>query len=158
MARIFIALLFIAVTVFAVADWAVRSKTSTPGRVNRWIWLAVILLLPMVGPLTWIIVGAVTRAEEKQSGYQTPGPTKSGRPDDDPEALLDLMDRINRRRHRTRPEPRSPQSFGETSDRASDSQSDGPTGRPMADADDNGHSRNGDEGQSDPSPKQADGK
>ena len=108
MARFLIALLFIAVTVFAVADWAVRSKTFTPGRVNRWVWLAVILLIPMVGPLTWIIVGAVTRAEEKQTGYpQGQVSTDQVRPDDDPEAISDVVDRINRRQRRTRPEPRT---------------------------------------------------
>lgn len=108
MARFLIALLFIAVTVFAVADWAVRSKTSTPGRLNRWVWLAVILLIPMVGPLTWIIVGAVTRAEEKQGRYPAaPEPIQRGRPDDNPEAISDVVDRINRRQRRTKPEPRT---------------------------------------------------
>lgn len=106
MARILLALLFIAVTVFAVADWVVRSRTSTPGRINRWLWLAVILFLPLVGPLTWIIVGAVTRAEEQRNQSRAvPERRSEFRPDDNPDAVSDIVDRINRRQRRTKMGP-----------------------------------------------------
>ncbi len=104
MARLVLILLAVALTVFALADWLTRSKTWTPGKVNRWVWLAVILLLPIVGPLTWIIVGVVVRAEAKQQERIEPSPRSSLPPDDNPDAILDVADRIARRQKRSRPE------------------------------------------------------
>lgn len=105
MARIVLILLAVALTVFAIADWAARSKTWTPGRLNRWLWLAVIILLPIIGPLAWIITGMVTRAEASRSGSAPSGPAIQARPDDDPDAVSDVADRIARRSHRTKPAP-----------------------------------------------------
>ncbi len=105
MPRFLIALLFIAVTVFAVSDWVVRSRVSTPGHINRWVWLAVIVLIPLIGPLAWIISGLVTRAEE-HSGQRSPAPTVPELPpDDNPDAISDVADRLARRKKRTRERP-----------------------------------------------------
>lgn len=104
MARILLVLALFAVTIYAVADWIARSRTWTPGRVNRWVWLAVIILLPAIGPLAWIITGLVTRAEQRQNPTrEVPEPPKSLRPDDDPDAISDLVERFARREKRTRP-------------------------------------------------------
>lgn len=105
MARLVLILLAVALTVFALADWFARSKTWTPGKVNRWVWLAVIVLLPIVGPLTWIIVGVVARAEAKQQERSESAPRSSLPPDDNPDAILDVADRIARRQKRSRPTP-----------------------------------------------------
>ena len=102
MARILLVVAALAVTIFAVADWASRSRTWTPGRINRWVWLAVIVLLPIIGPLAWIITGLVTRAEGGGPAPQA-APPRVSRPDDDPTAISDLADRIARREKRTRP-------------------------------------------------------
>ncbi len=103
MARLLLVLLVIALTVFAVADWVTRSKEWTPGRVNRWLWLAVIVLLPVIGPLVWIIIGLVTRAEvNRMPATATPIDLP---PDDNPEAISDVANRIVRRQKRTKPEP-----------------------------------------------------
>lgn len=103
MARLLLVLLAIALTVFAVADWVTRSKEWTPGRVNRWLWLAVIVLLPVIGPLVWIIIGLVTRAEaNRMPATATPIDLP---PDDNPEAISDVANRIVRRQKRTKPEP-----------------------------------------------------
>ncbi|WRS30386.1 PLD nuclease N-terminal domain-containing protein [Actinomycetaceae bacterium MB13-C1-2] len=103
MARLLLVLLAIALTVFAVADWATRSSEWTPGRVNRWLWLAVIVLLPVIGPLVWIIIGLVTRAEADRMPASS-APVNLP-PDDNPEAISDVANRIVRRQKRTKPEP-----------------------------------------------------
>lgn len=104
MARIMLVVLALAITIYAISDWVSRSRTWTPGRVNRWVWLAVIVLIPIIGPLAWIIVGLVTRAEQRRVGTSPDSsPPRSSRPDDNPEALSDLADRISRRQHRSRP-------------------------------------------------------
>ena len=43
---------------FAVADWARRSEFRY---LSRWVWLAIIVLLSMVGPICYLFLG---RAEE----------------------------------------------------------------------------------------------
>ncbi len=103
MARLLLVLLIVALTVYAVADWVTRSREWTPGNVNRWLWLAVIVLLPVIGPLAWIIIGLVTRAEDRNQSPSAPGADIP--PDDNPEAISDVADRIARRQKRTRPEP-----------------------------------------------------
>ena len=104
MARIMLVVLALAITIYAISDWVSRSRTWTPGRVNRWVWLAVIVLIPIIGPLAWIIVGLVTRAEQRRVNTSPDStPPRSSRPDDNPEALSDLADRISRRKHRSRP-------------------------------------------------------
>ncbi len=105
MARILLVVLVPTLTIFAVADWVSRSRTWTPGRVNRWVWLAVIVLIPVIGPLAWIITGIVTRAEQKNFGPPLAHPSQraSSRPDDDPQAISDLANRIARRERRSRP-------------------------------------------------------
>ena len=104
MARIMLVVLALAITIYAISDWVSRSRTWTPGRVNRWVWLAVIVLIPIIGPLAWIIVGLVTRAEQRRVNTSPDStPPRSSRPDDNPEAISDLADRISRRQHRSRP-------------------------------------------------------
>ena len=104
MARIMLVVLALAITIYAISDWVSRSRTWTPGRVNRWVWLAVIVLIPIIGPLAWIITGLVTRAEQRRVGTSPEAsPPRSSRPDDNPEALSDLADRIARRQNRSRP-------------------------------------------------------
>lgn len=101
MARILLVVISLAITIYAIADWAARSRSWTPGRVNRWVWLAVILLIPFLGPLAWIIAGVVTRAEQRRTSHHPTEPPPAARPDDNPEAISDLADRLARRQKRT---------------------------------------------------------
>ena len=108
MARVLLIIGVVAITVYAIADWMARSATWTPGRLNRWVWLAVIIFLPVVGPLAWIITGLVTRAEERQSRGRPAFEQPSFQaPDDNPSAVADVADRIARRQRRTRPKRKS---------------------------------------------------
>lgn len=105
MGRIILLVLAIAVTIYAIFDWIARSRTWTPGRVNRWVWLAIIVLIPVIGPLSWMITGWVTTAEQAMYGEAPQEESRPSRPDDDPDAISDLADRIARRQKRSRPRP-----------------------------------------------------
>ncbi len=107
MARILLILGSIAITVFAVADWVSRSKRWTPGRVNRWVWLALIIFVPIIGPLAWVITGLVVRAEDAHGSGGPAVPPPPARPDDNPHAVSDVADRLSRRKKRNRqPRPK----------------------------------------------------
>ena len=117
MFRILLVLLWLAVTVFAIADWARTPEEEMPGRIPRMMWLIILLLtIPSfsIGSVVWLIVRQVGRAEAVQRGEATPGPgicPRSPRreeppaptpaplaPDDDPEFLFKLERDIRRRR------------------------------------------------------------
>lgn len=125
MARILLVVALLAVTVYALADWASRSRTWTPGKVNRWVWLALIVLIPLIGPLAWIITGWVTRAEASRAPSASQQTTKP-RPDDNPDAISDLADRISRRQKRTRPELKFEDGSGTPSPNPSSPEDEGP--------------------------------
>lgn len=92
MARLIIFALAVGVTLYALLDWAFYSKKFTPGGISRWIWLAVIILIPVLGPITWIVLHLVSDAETKQEHE------KQIPPDDDLNFLSDVSHRIKRRR------------------------------------------------------------
>ena len=141
MPRLILILLAVALTVFAVADWAARSRTWTPGRLNRWLWLAVILFLPIVGPLAWIIIGAVTRAEAAQAEGSDDEPKAPTRPDDNPEAVSDVAERIARRSRRTRPAPPRSEPAGGPEEVAGEDRKDDPKDEDPASRGDAGSER-----------------
>lgn len=99
MARVLLFVVAIGLTIYALFDWIFRSRQRTPGGVNRWLWLAVIVLIPVAGPAAWIILSLVMAAEAKD----TPDRSESLAPDDDPEYLREVAERIKRRQKRTRP-------------------------------------------------------
>lgn len=117
MFRVLLVLLWLAVTVFAIADWARTPEEEMPGRIPRMMWLIILLLtIPSfsIGSIVWLIVRQVGRAEAAQRGETTPGPGIFPRfprreepptpppapvaPDDDPEFLFKLERDIRRRR------------------------------------------------------------
>ncbi len=109
MTRILLILAFIAVEVFAVTHWVAHSRSETPGGLSRWLWLLVILIVPLVGPTAWLGSYVVMRAEKiqrekyaKDSYYQRP-------PDDNPEEIARVAERLRRRLGEqiqdTRPKP-----------------------------------------------------
>lgn len=100
MARVLLFVVAIGLTIYALFDWIFRSRQRTPGGVNRWLWLAVIVLIPVAGPAAWIILSLVMAAESKNM----PDNTDPVAPDDDPEYLREVAERIKRRQKRTRPD------------------------------------------------------
>lgn len=91
MARVLLFAFIIGITIYALLDWGFYSKQGTPGGLNRWFWLVVIIVLPILGPLVWVllrIVGGAAALEE---------PRRPVAPDDDPEYLAYLSKKMERR-------------------------------------------------------------
>ncbi|HEX7352380.1 PLD nuclease N-terminal domain-containing protein [Brachybacterium sp.] len=96
MARGIIAVLSIALTVFALAD-CVQTEDEKVRGLPKWAWIVLIVLIPWVGPITWLFVG-----KERSSGtgrQQRKGPTA---PDEDPDFLRQLDEDIRRERRERR--------------------------------------------------------
>ncbi|WP_394215478.1 PLD nuclease N-terminal domain-containing protein [Brachybacterium vulturis] len=96
MARGIIAVLSIALTVFALAD-CVQTEDEKIKGLPKWAWIVLIVLLPWVGPITWLFVG-----KERTSGggqVHRRGPVA---PDEDPDFLRRLDEDIRRERRKRR--------------------------------------------------------
>ncbi|GAA2750453.1 PLDc N-terminal domain-containing protein [Amnibacterium kyonggiense] len=80
MARVlvFAAIAAAVLTVFAVVDCALTERRRVRA-LPKWLWLLVALLLPVVGPLLWLLIG-------RGSVDRRPAPRVIG-PDDDPAFL-----------------------------------------------------------------------
>ncbi|GAA4522985.1 PLD nuclease N-terminal domain-containing protein [Brachybacterium paraconglomeratum] len=95
MARGIIAVLSIALTVFALADCVQTGDDKIRG-LPKWAWIVLIVLIPWVGPITWLFVG---RERTFGGGGETQprrkGPTA---PDEDPDFLRRLDEDIRRER------------------------------------------------------------
>lgn len=117
MVRVVIAILSLAVTVFAVADIARTPKDEIPARIPKPLWLLLAILLTPVGGLAWIIVSRVTQAEARggqvnrgfwysqdsaiklpQRTYTNQDPYMYGAPDDDPNLAWHLEKQMRQKR------------------------------------------------------------
>ena len=126
MARGIMAVLSIALTVFALAD-CVQTQDDKVRGVPKWAWIVLIVLIPWVGPLTWLFVGKERSWGRGSSG--SPGPRRDGplAPDEDPEFLRKLDEDIRRERRERRERGEGPGDSGEFDDGPGDSGTD--TGR-----------------------------
>src|SRR5699024_5231219 len=96
MARGLIAVLSIALTVFALAD-CVQTEDEKIKGLPKWAWIVLIVLIPWVGPITWLFVG---RERSIGGGPQRRrGPLA---PDEDPDFLRRLDEDIRRERRERR--------------------------------------------------------
>ena len=85
----------IAIAIFALFDLA-RSEVRERAGIHRFAWVAVIVLLPVIGPLVWILIsrlqqqqGGAARPPSQSRPFPTRPPSRTGpvAPDDDPEFL-----------------------------------------------------------------------
>lgn len=93
----------IAIAIYALFDLA-RSDVRERAGIHPLAWAAVIVLLPVIGPLVWILVsrlqeGSATRPPSQSHPFPTRPPSRTGpvAPDDDPDFLWKL-DQQRRRR------------------------------------------------------------
>ncbi|SPT53232.1 Uncharacterised protein [Actinomyces bovis] len=113
--RVVLIVLVIALTLYAVLDCARTPSESLPQPLPKPVWLLVIILFTVVGPVAWIITSRVKAAEERggmvertvwssQEGisFQRRGRQAQRRtlgPDDDPDFLRNLEQDIRRRKY-----------------------------------------------------------
>ncbi|EJZ85892.1 PLDc N-terminal domain-containing protein [Winkia sp. UMB3158] len=114
MARVVMAILTLAVTIYAAADCARTPSDKLPARLPKAIWLLLIILLPPLGALAWIVISRVLAAEANDGKidatmwssaeplnfrHNAPGTRpRTMAPDDDPEFLFKLKRDLQKRR------------------------------------------------------------
>lgn len=98
MLRAIPAILSIAIAIFALAD-CVQTEDERVRGLPKWAWIVLIVLIPWVGPITWLIVGK-DRTGGAGRGPGRGAPRRSGpmAPDEDPEFLRKLDEDIRRER------------------------------------------------------------
>lgn len=94
MLRGLVAVLSIALTVFALAD-CVQTEDDKIRGIPKWAWIVLIVLLPWVGPITWLVVGKDRTGGPAPKRPQRRGPSA---PDEDPDFLRKLDEDIRRER------------------------------------------------------------
>ena len=121
MPRVLLAVVAVAVIVFALVDCARTEEERMPARIPKALWILLILFLPVVGGAAWIIASRLARPKAgspASHGGSTSGPfgsfgptsapprrpARSGpiAPDDDPEFLARLEAERRRREREKR--------------------------------------------------------
>jgi hypothetical protein len=83
-------------TIYTLVDCAVFDRNRVRG-VPRWAWILMIILLPVLGPVLWLLIGRGRRSNSGPAGRVT----RSIAPDDDPDFLRGL-DRTKNENQRIR--------------------------------------------------------
>jgi hypothetical protein len=97
MARVLVVLAVIGVTIYAVID-CLRSDEAELRVLPKPLWLLMILIAPLIGPVTYILVG-----RQPLPGSPTSRRQRMVAPDDDPDFLRSLdppRSRDGERRHK----------------------------------------------------------
>lgn len=107
MARIFIALVIISLTIYTFIDCLRTPAYATPARISKAAWALLTLLVPIIGPILWLFFKyqAVITSDTPISTSDIAGRLRTKHPsshtpiapDDDPEFLARL-DAHNRRK------------------------------------------------------------
>jgi hypothetical protein len=99
MLRVAGVLLGLALYIWFVVD-VVRTPSGSTRTLPKWVWLLVVVVLPLLGGVLWFIVGRPRRERPRFGG----GRRQPMAPDDDPNFLKDLdqqawQERMRRRRN-----------------------------------------------------------
>ncbi|MBM7825906.1 hypothetical protein JOD55_001733 [Arcanobacterium pluranimalium] len=111
MARIFIVLFLVALTIYSFVDCARTDSDRMPARISKAVWLILIAIVPILGPVLWIFfkyqyIFKQDGSHPRQNFNDFPGKARNSRPgqhtgpvapDDDPDFLARL-EAQNRRR------------------------------------------------------------
>ena len=110
-------------TVYAAVDCAVFDRNRIRG-IPRWAWILVIILLPVIGPVLWLLIGRGRRGQSAATGGRV---TRSMAPDDDPDFLRGL-DRAKDQEQRIRDLEQELADFDKMDPPADESPRSGPAG------------------------------
>ena len=104
--------LILALTIYSLLDCARTPEESMPARMPKLLWIVIIVMVTVIGPIAWTIVSRVKAAEDRDGAVEpTVWSSKDGTrfrraerprpvaPDDDPEFLRGLEQDIRRKRH-----------------------------------------------------------
>ena len=85
MPRVIAVIALIALTVYTLIE-VMQAERFQTRNAPRWLWFAIVLVAPLVGPVAWFVFGRPDGHREIPP-QQRPGPRG---PDDDPEFLRKL--------------------------------------------------------------------
>ncbi|MDO4899235.1 PLD nuclease N-terminal domain-containing protein [Actinomyces sp.] len=113
--RALLYILVFALALYAVLDCVRTPSENMPANLPKPVWILIILVMTVVGPLAWIITSRVRAAEERggeiertvwssqeSAGLHLAERPRPMAPDDDPEFLAGLDRDIQRRRRQER--------------------------------------------------------
>lgn len=92
MLRALLFILYVALVVYCITD-ALQSDEENPHGLPRWAWVFIILLFPVLGGATWLVL----KYRRGNGGGRQHGRPQVA-PDDDPEYLNWLREQERRRR------------------------------------------------------------
>lgn len=112
MLRIVIILVTIALTIYGCIDCARTPESDTPGRLPKAAWIALIVLLPIIGPVLWLFFKYqdILTSDAPIGSSDTPrnilgrkqAPSSPVAPDDDPDFLARLEAQNRRKAYEQR--------------------------------------------------------
>lgn len=88
MGRVLPVVVAIALLVYALID-CLQTDSARFRSLNRVAWIAIIVLLPLIGPILWLAIGKVRERPQRRAAAP---PSRPLAPDDDPEFLRHLRD------------------------------------------------------------------
>ena len=86
MPRVLLTLLLLGLTIYAAVD-CIQTEEGRQRHLPKVLWLLLILLFPVVGPVSWFLAGRSGPARRRRPGNRPPYPRG---PDDDPDFLRNL--------------------------------------------------------------------
>ncbi len=86
MLRVLPTLVLLVLTIYALVD-CIQTEESRQRNLPKVLWLLLILLFPVVGPVCWFLAGRSGPARRGRPGNRPPYPRG---PDDDPDFLRNL--------------------------------------------------------------------
>ncbi|MFV2145686.1 MULTISPECIES: PLD nuclease N-terminal domain-containing protein [Isoptericola] len=106
MFRVLVGLVVVGLLVYSLADLSGSEEEDRAG-LPRWLWVVIIVLLPVFGPVTWIATKQSRRSGGSGGRGARPGrgprrPSGPVAPDDDPDFLWRLEQEKRRQERRDR--------------------------------------------------------
>ena len=86
MGRVLPIVIAIALLVYALID-CLQTEQGRIRTLNKFAWLAIIVLIPIIGPVLWLLLAKV-----RTGGQPAAPPAREIAPDDDPEFLRQLRE------------------------------------------------------------------